>query len=378
MSRVARLPVRVRLTLVLAGVVAILLGLGGLYSYLKLGEALGDSIEQNLRARTADLTPRVRRGEPLPAPDEENFAEVGGARLTADQRRRAQRGPIFVDSERGGDAARLLVTPVDGRLLVVGTAADDRSEALRTLAVLLLIGGPVAIVIASLAGYGAAEARLRAALERERAFVADASHELRTPLAILKAELELASRAGRSREELEAAVRSAAEETDRLAALAEDLLVIARVDDGALPIRAAELRVADVLETVAARFPGRAQADAPAGLRVDADPDRLQQALGNLVDNALRHGGTHAELAAERVDGRVELHVRDDGPGFPPTFLDDAFDRFTRADAARGRGGAGLGLAIVDVIARAHGGEARARNRPAGGADVWISLPCAS
>jgi two-component system, OmpR family, sensor kinase len=378
MSRVARLPVRVRLTLVLAGVVAILLGLGGLYSYLKLGEALGDSIEQNLRARTADLTPRVRRGEPLPAPDEENFAEVGGARLTADQRRRAQRGPIFVDSERGGDAARLLVTPVDGRLLVVGTAADDRSEALRTLAVLLLIGGPVAIVIASLAGYGAAEARLRAALERERAFVADASHELRTPLAILKAELELASRAGRSREELEAAVRSAAEETDRLAALAEDLLVIARVDDGALPIRAAELRVADVLETVAARFPGRARADAPAALRVDADPDRLQQALGNLVDNALRHGGTHAELAAERVDGRVELHVRDDGPGFPPTFLDDAFDRFTRADAARGRGGAGLGLAIVDVIARAHGGEARARNRPAGGADVWISLPCAS
>jgi signal transduction histidine kinase len=378
MSWVARLPVRVRLTLALAGVVAILLGLGGLYAYLQLGEALGDSIEQNLRARTADLTPRVRRGEPLPPPDEENFAEVGGARLSPDERRRAQQGPIFVDSERGGDAARLLVTPVDGRLLVVGTAADDRSEAMRTLAVLLLIGGPVALVIASLAGYGAAEARLRAALERERAFVADASHELRTPLAILKAELELASRAGRSREELEAAVRSAAEETDRLAALAEDLLVIARVDEGALPIRAADLHVADVLATVAARFPGRAQAAAPAGLRVDADPDRLQQALGNLVDNALRHGGTRAELAAERVDGRVELHVRDDGPGFPPAFLDDAFDRFTRADAARGRGGAGLGLAIVDVIARAHGGEARARNRPAGGADVWISLPCVS
>jgi two-component system OmpR family sensor kinase len=378
MSWVARLPVRVRLTLALAGVVAILLGLGGLYAYLQLGEALGDSIEQNLRARTADLTPRVRRGEPLPPPDEENFAEVGGARLSPDERRRAQQGPIFVDSERGGDAARLLVTPVDGRLLVVGTAADDRSEAMRTLAVLLLIGGPVALVIASLAGYGAAEARLRAALERERAFVADASHELRTPLAILKAELELASRAGRSREELEAAVRSAAEETDRLAALAEDLFVIARVDEGALPIRAADLHVADVLATVAARFPGRAQAAAPAGLRVDADPDRLHQALGNLVDNALRHGGTRAELAAERVDGRVELHVRDDGPGFPPAFLDDAFDRFTRADAARGRGGAGLGLAIVDVIARAHGGEARARNRPAGGADVWISLPCVS
>jgi two-component system OmpR family sensor kinase len=96
------------------------------------------------------------------------------------------------------------------------------------------------------------------------------------------------------------------------------------------------------------------------------------------VDNALRHGGTRAELAAERVDGRVELHVRDDGPGFPPEFVDAAFERFTRADPARGRGGAGLGLAIVDAIARAHGGAAGARNRPAGGADVWISLPCAS
>jgi len=70
--------------------------------------------------------------------------------------------------------------------------------------------------------------------------------------------------------------------------------------------------------------------------------------------------------------------VRDDGPGFPPDFLDTAFERFTRADPARGRGGTGLGLAIVDVIARAHGGAAGARNRPTGGADVWISLPCAS
>jgi two-component system OmpR family sensor kinase len=378
MSWIAGLPVRVRLTLGFAGVIAVLLGVAGLFAYLQLGAALDDTIEQSLRARTADLTPLVRRGEPLPAADEENFAEVGGARLSADERRRAEQGPIFVESERGGDPARLLVTPVDGRLLVVGTAVDDRSEVLRTFAVLLLIGGPIALVIASLAGYAAAEARLRAALERERSFVADASHELRTPLAILKAELELAARAGRTREELEDAVRSAAEETDRLTALAEDLLVIARVDDGALPIRPAPLQAGDVLDTVAARFPGRARASAPAELRVDADPLRLQQALGNLVDNALRHGGTHAELAAVRADGHVELHVRDDGPGFPPAFLDAAFDRFTRADAARGRGGAGLGLAIVDVIARAHGGEAGARNDPAGGADVWISLPCAS
>ena len=117
---------------------------------------------------------------------------------------------------------------------------------------------------------------------------------------------------------------------------------------------------------------------APEGLGLVADPLRLQQALGNLVDNALRHGGARVELSAERVNGSVELHVRDDGPGFPAQFVDDAFERFTRADAARGRGGAGLGLAIVAAIADAHGGAAGARNLPGGGADVWIAVPCAS
>src|SRR3954471_12687676 len=378
MSRLARLPPRVRVTLALAGVVTIALGALGLYAYLQLGAALDDMAAQSLRGRTADLVPLVRRGDTLPPPDEENFAQVGGARLTAGQRRRAEQGAIFVDAKRGKDPVRLLVTPVDGRLLVVGTAVDDRSESLRMLAAVLLIGGPIALVIASLSGYATATARLQAALARERTFVADASHELRTPLAILRAELELALRPGRSHAELAAAVRSAAEETDRLSALAEDLLVIARADDGRIPLRPASLEADAVLGTVAARFPGRALASAPAGLELHADPPRLEQAPGNLVDHPLRHGGTRAELGAERVDGHVELHVRDDGPGFPPELLDAAFERFTRADAARGRGGAGLGLAIVDLIARAHGGAAGARNRPAGGADVWISLPCAS
>ena len=378
MSALARLPARVRVTLAVAGVVAVALGALGLFSYLRLASTLDDTIDQDLRTRAADLTVLVRHGEPLPPPTDEAFAELGGARLRPPDRARAQRGTIFVEARRGADPVRLLAMPVDGRILVVGTAVDDRGDALRILAILLLVGGPVALAIASLAGYGAASARLRAALDRERVFVADASHELRTPLAILRAELELALRPGRRREQLEEAIRSAAEEADRLSALAEDLLVIARGDEGRLPLRPAPLEADAVLGTVAARFPGRAETRAPSGLGLRADPDRLQQALGNLVDNALRHGGTRVELAAERVDGRVELHVRDDGPGFPPEFLDTAFERFTRADPARGRGGAGLGLAIVDLIARAHGGAAGACNRPAGGADVWIALPCAS
>ena len=111
------------------------------------------------------------------------------------------------------------------------------------------------------------------------------------------------------------------------------------------------------------------------GLRLTADPMRLEQALGNLVDNALRHGGGRIALEAVAHGGLAALHVRDDGPGFPEEFIPMAFDRFTRADAGRGRGGSGLGLAIVEVIAGAHGGSVHAVNDPEGGADVWLELP---
>jgi signal transduction histidine kinase len=404
----ARLSVRVRVTLAFAGVMAVVLAAAGLFVYLRVAHELDATIEQTLRSRTADLTALVAHGEPLPAATEENYARVVERHAT---------GQRFVDRQSADDPVRELETPLDAsRVLVVGTAIDDRDEALSNLAAVLLIGGPITLLLASLAGYGATAAalrpvermrrraaaiqagsgarlpvspaddevgrlgttlnemlaRLEQAYARERAFVADASHELRTPLAILRAELELALREGRSADELAAAVRSAAEETDRLAALAEDLLVLARVEEGRLPVRPEPVDAAGAL----AGF-GLPVVAAP-GLTVNADPVRLQQALGNLVDNARRHGGGHVELAAEHANGHVELHVRDDGPGFPPEFLDDAFERFTRADPARGRGGAGLGLAIVDVIARAHGGTAGARNRPAGGADVWIALPCGS
>ena len=108
---------------------------------------------------------------------------------------------------------------------------------------------------------------------------------------------------------------------------------------------------------------------------VEGDRLRLEQALGNLVDNAVRHGGRDVSLRAGRSNGSVELHVLDRGVGFPPAFIEQAFERFSRADEGRGGGSAGLGLAIVDTIARAHGGSAHAANRPEGGADVWIELP---
>jgi two-component system OmpR family sensor kinase len=347
---------------------------------------------------------------------------------------RASAGPVFFERDHAGvidDGARLLAAPVDasGRrlIVVVGTETESRHEALSGLIAQLLIGGPIALVLTGLLAYALAAAalrpveamrqeaelitgtepgrrlplppardevarlgttlnamleRLETALARERSFVADASHELRTPLALLKAELDLALRRPRSVEELERAVRSAADEADRLARLAEDLLVLARADQGRLPVRHEAVRPASLFTAVAERFRQRATqagrelvASAPPELEVQADRLRLEQALGNLVDNALRHGGGTIELRSVQRNGVVELHVLDEGRGFRPEFLERAFQRFARADESRASDGSGLGLAIADVIAKAHGGEATASNRDTGGADVSISLP---
>jgi signal transduction histidine kinase len=226
--------------------------------------------------------------------------------------------------------------------------------------------------------------RLQAAVDHERRFVADASHELRTPLALLQTELDLALRRPRSREELERALRSAAEETQRLSRLAEDLLLIARADQGPLPMQREVVAAGDLLADAATRFANRASSldrelrVEPSDLHVDADPLRVGQALVNLVDNALTHGDGTVELAAEERDGLVELHVTDCGPGFPDDFRARAFDRFSRANEARSRGGSGLGLSIVGLVARAHGGGVGLRDAPSGGADVWLSLPPAA
>jgi two-component system, OmpR family, sensor kinase len=232
--------------------------------------------------------------------------------------------------------------------------------------------------------------RLQLALDRQRHFVADASHELLTPLTALRAELELAGRPGRSRAALEAAVTAAAGDTDRLIRLAEDLLLLARAQQGANFLRPGEVDVSELLSAAARAFAGQAHAHGVAlrmragpALTVTADSDRLRQAVDNLLSNAIRHspvGGT-VELAAARTrrDGQdlAVIEVRDQGSGFPPGFLPHAFERFSRADVGRSRaeGGTGLGLAIVEFIARAHGGRAVAVNRPGAGAQVSVELP---
>jgi two-component system, OmpR family, sensor kinase len=355
--------------------------------------------------------------------------------LTPAELARARRGATFADrpSVPGLDEpARLLALPVarSGRpfVLIAGTTRENRAETLSSVRNAFLVGGPLALLLTTLGGYALAGAALRPieamrrrageitsssigerlpvppardevarlgetlnamlarieqGLERERRFVADASHELRTPLALLKAELELGVARARSAEELVEIVRSAAATTDRLARLADDLLLMARAERGAVPLRTARVDVLDTLDGVARTFAVRADTErrrvvvaAAEPLVVTADRLRLEQAVGNLVENALLHGAGGITLDARRANGFVELHVTDEGPGFPEAFLAHALERFSRADG-RSDHGSGLGLAIVETIARAHGGRARVANRPAGGADVAILLPAA-
>jgi two-component system OmpR family sensor kinase len=158
--------------------------------------------------------------------------------------------------------------------------------------------------------------------------------------------------------------------------------VLARSDEGQLRIDSKPLRARELLDTVARRFEHRAAAaglslevEAPSDLTGVGDRTRLEQALGNLVDNAVRYGAGTVRLAARPQNGSLELRVSDEGAGFAPEFLPRAFERFSRDDGGRVRGSTGLGLAIVQAIAKAHGGAATARNASRGGAEVTLVLP---
>jgi len=303
---------------------ALVLAIIGIVLYLRFQAQLDETLNQGLRSRAGDVSALIQqRGSALDAPgrsvlDErgESFAQIleaaGGSVVDGSPKLRAESLLTRAELARAsrhtfiftrpnpfesGEPARLLVTPVtaSGRRLVVvvGAGADDRNSHLHSLALLLGICGPIALLLASLAGYGVASAalrpveamrrkadeiseddpgarlpvgrtddeiarlgrtfnhvlaRLERALERERDFVADASHELRTPLAVLKFELELALKRDRPPDMLRAALQSAAEETDRLAELAEALLVIARAEGGRLQLVKDDIDTADLLE----------------------------------------------------------------------------------------------------------------------------------
>jgi signal transduction histidine kinase len=444
---VSRLPIRLRVTIAFALAMAVVLAGTGLFLYLRLSSHLALALDRELQQRAQDLAALVSQPQPVLGKDNGGrFVERGESYvqllapnglvldatkplgrvslLTRAELQRARSHPIYADkpSVPGlNEGSRLLATAVtrggERAVLVVGATKQNDVETLSSFRDELLIAGPIALLLASGAGYllagvslrqvesmrrraAAVSAdrpgerlpvpptgdelqrlgetlnemldRLEAALAREREFVADAGHELRTPLALLRTELELALRQATTVDELRAAVRRSSYEAERLSQLAEDLLLLARADRGQLPLR---------IESVAARFEWRAhelgktlRRPALHDVRVSGDRLRLEQALGNFVDNALRYGGDEIRLDASASDGQVELHVRDNGRGFDPEFVPHAFERFARVDQARTGNGAGLGLSIAQTIAESHGGTAHIRNHRSSGADVWLTL----
>ncbi len=356
--------------------------------------------------------------------------------LDLGQARAATRGPVVTTVERvprSEDGARVRGIPLaGGRAIAIAEPRVRREQELRQLATLLGVALPGALLLSALIGYQVAGAALRpverirsraaqigqtdlgerlpepgtrdeldrltntlndlldrlaGALEHERRIVSDASHELRTPIAVLRTRIDVALLGEPDPRRHHDALRGASADVARLSRMADDILVLARADQGRLPLRLEPLDVQDVLEQAAARHAADAEAahrsltavvEIPGGAVVLADPDRLGQALDNLVVNALRHGGGAVCLRARPGEGRtVELAVSDAGPGFPPDLLARAFDRFAQGENAASDAGSGLGLAIVEAIARGHGGTATAANDPAGGANVTMRLPLA-
>jgi two-component system, OmpR family, sensor kinase len=418
---IGRLPVRLKLTLAFSIAIAAVLTATALFLYLRLRTELDNRIDQSLEARLELVSNRLQNGSGGPraltravtrGEEGSGFVQivlpdsrtVVGAREglgdepvldRADLTRLAKDGGTY-DLQSGQSElgpVRVMAAPVAvgarRYIVAVGATLEERNEALSNVRTLLLIGGPVALILAALAGWivvGAALrpvdrmlVRLEDGLRRERTFVADASHELRTPLTQLKMELELMRQERPADEDFDAAIAAAIGDTDRLSLLSEDLLVLARADRDRLPVNREEVDLGELFAAVAARYPaGQVEAGAAAvggtPTRIDADRKRLEQALGNLVDNAFSHGAPPVRLSAVRQSGVVELHVTDDGGGFPPDFIPRAFDRFSQASPGDGGSGTGLGLAIVRAIAEAHGGTAGVGNRD-GGADVWLALP---
>jgi signal transduction histidine kinase len=200
--------------------------------------------------------------------------------------------------------------------------------------------------------------RLAAARARQRAFVADAAHELRSPLTNMRTELEVAQR-------LDEPVRPGELLADiqRLSRLVDDLLLLARADEGVPLAHPGPVRLDLLVAEVVSRYAGAEVPVAAEGgpLWTIGDPDVLTRVLTNLLDNAVRHARTGVRVAVS-AEGRYTLvTVTDDGPGIPTADRERVFDRFTRLDDARARdaGGAGLGLAIVRELVRRHGGTVR-------------------
>ena len=454
--------IRLRLTLWYVLLLAIILAGFSAGIYVTLRHNLYANLDDSLQTRVADLLPLVRFEGDRPTLAEsisansldldEQFVRVydSSGRLTFDNsggaggeptdgeaiQKALAGGTVTRGIEVNGEPFRVRIVSIeqDGRMagaLEVGRAADDVSDALRSLLLILGVAYPVTLALASLGGIFLASralspidkltrlarrisaedlsqrlnlrlpddevgrlartfddmiARLEDAFRRQRQFTADASHELRTPLTAVKGQVEVALTRPREPDAYREVLQTVNEEVDRLIRLVGSLLTLARADAGQIPLALEAVDVPDLAVAAVEQVRPTAQqrdielalAPGPA-VTLRADEDLLLQLLLNLLDNATKYTPSGGRVTAGwSADGnRVELWVRDTGAGIAPEHQAHIFDRFYRADQARSRaeGGAGLGLSICRWIAEAHGGSISVESAPERGSTFTVRLP---
>ncbi|HLZ70365.1 MAG TPA: ATP-binding protein [Dehalococcoidia bacterium] len=427
---------RVRLTVWYVGILFVLLVAAGLGSYLVLARVRAEEVDSDLRSVALDL---ANRAATLPAAqasgDGPTYAGLLGFDGSASSVNTGPHSDVFYvvwpvggvpdvytppnlklkgfpDSasvnaavasghadlrtvHKDGQAYRVLSQIVrrNGQppdIEQVGKSLGPYQNELRDTALVLAGVGIGALALAAMGGMLVAGRALRPAQlswQRQQEFVADASHELRTPLSLIRADAEVLLRAPtRPVAENRDLVEDIVHEADHLSALVADLLVLARLDAGQLPLHKSEIDAGELLKELGSQtvrlLAGRdigLLLRRPRRLVVHADRDRIVQVLRILIDNAQRHtpAGGSITLRARRTGGRVQLSVADTGSGIPPEHRERVFERFYRVDAARGRtdGGAGLGLAIARGLVEAHEGRLWLQSERGRGTTVFVELP---
>jgi len=278
-----------------------------------------------------------------------------------------------------------------GEWVHIGRSLEARDRQLRTLTTVFAVGGLGGVAAAAAGGVwlaGLALRPIRTSFERQRQFVSDASHELRTPLAVLRANGELLQRhpddtIAKNMDQVDAITS----EAEAMTKLVEDLLTLARADEGAANLAKERVSLGAVLEELGRDMEALAKGRDVvlkvdvAPVEVEGDRHRLRQLGAILMDNALKYtpAGGGVSLRASHAGKWAEFSVTDTGPGIPAADQERIFDRFVRVDSARTRaaGGSGLGLAIAKWIAEAHGGRIWVESMPGNGSRFVVRLPAA-
>jgi two-component system sensor histidine kinase CiaH len=399
-------------TMLIVGLILVLLGAT---VYVALSRSLTDEVDRNLAINSQQALPALL-GPPDQSGRPNNREPLGGrngyrggvfylhldpsGQVLANPQQVSVNGVTWPDAlgrvptlatiYLNDEPTRILeLRAPDADVLIVGQSLQPEQTALHFLLLVLVAGGGLGLLMVLGGAWflaGRALVPIQQAFQRQQEFVADASHELRTPLTVLRSATDLLNQDRTEPLERNAELfEDVRAEIARMQRLTQDLLTLARSDRGELELMTAPVELAALAGDVVRRTTPLAQArtvqleflDEGQTPTVEADPDRVQQALLILLDNAIKHtpAGGRVTVHVDHHGPVAMIHVADTGAGIAAEDLPRIFDRFYRSDKARSDGGTGLGLAIAKMLVEAHGGHLALASKIGAGTQVTISLP---